>query len=410
MMTKSMCATLVALFVSLGAAPSQGEEATKQVFEVPDLPFPASPAASALSRDAEPVLRPSTLREFATSLNGVVGKDGRVAKSISVAITPLAFKLRMPGDYQTNDARRIWENTQFSLATVFDDKADGKTASRQRIALGISVPLFDRADPRLGKSEWHQCIAKEVGIPSATRSTAFLTAQGRVDLLQWELDELKKQSAGGTDQAGRIRKATELATAKRDLEAAQTELNEFKTKSAALRTKCIKVHQDKAGNAAALSLAFAQTWADSGGEKPDLTRDARYAWLNYRGGVVDGQRYVLQARAAFDAIDEGSTPIAQRRYDSRQIAARYAFEEADNWHLSLAAANERRRFDATGKRNDVRTFIGSADFKWAKDSWLRLSVGRKRTSDGASEPVVNATFDWGFAKTPIESALDSAAR
>jgi hypothetical protein len=345
------------------------------------------------------------VREFATSLNGVVGKGGNIAKSINVAITPIAFKLRMSPDYQSNAARRVWENTQFSLATVFNDKADGMTASRQRVALGVSVPLFDRSDPRLATSEWGKCIARSVTLPIGKARSSLLTGAGKVVYLEGELDALKKKVPPIQSEINSSIK--ELNDAKETVEVLSEQIVELKKNAATARTTCLKEHQDAAKNASALTVAFAQTWSDAVGAKPVLERDARFAWLNYRGGFVDGQRYVLQARVAFDAIADGTDPIAERRYDARQIAARYAFEEAENWHLSLAGAKERRIFDKTGKREDVRTFIGSADFKLAKDTWLRLSVGRKHSSDGTSEPVVNATFDWGFAK---KSMLDANAK
>lgn len=427
MIARLLCG-IAALLICVGSVAQGAKEDSDSKKEeaitiaVPDIPFPESPAATALSRDADPVLRPSTAREFAASVNGLVDRNGRIAKGVSITITPMAFAVREPKGYQEGSFTQIYQNTQFSIATVLNDKADGKSNNGQRLALGIRIPIFDKSDPRTATWEgtFRDCIGK-FGKEVARTKQLKLTLPGQIELMKTEeleplvkqLDALKKQAGASLTDGQKIgisAKAGDIEKKKEEIANLEADLVSQKDAQAAVPKKlaaCAADHLNRSKSdpafAPAFHVAFAQTWTDVGVDKADLRKDARYLWLNFRGGVPSTKhRYVLQARATQNAIDPGTTPIAERIYDSSQAAARYFAEQKDDWHLSLAGAYERRKFDASGKTSNVRTLLVGSDFKWAKDKWLRLTLGRERKSDGQSQPTVNATFDWGFEAAPLQ--------
>jgi hypothetical protein len=114
-----------------------------------DRPLSAAPAFVALDETPETVNNPSTPREFAASLlNGVDGK-GVLQTGLAVDVAPYQLffgpqtSLR---DYRDSYFTRLLYNTNFSLGTT---KAATGSDKAQRLALGVSVNLFDKGDPRL---------------------------------------------------------------------------------------------------------------------------------------------------------------------------------------------------------------------------------------------------------------------
>ena len=415
---------------------------------VPDIPFPESPAAAALSRESDPILRPSTVREFAASLITLTDRTGKFSPGISLAVAPAQLIGRRPVDYAKNPLKRALFNTQISLATVADQTA-GAQAKAQRIALGLRIPIFDLADPALATVDnaFIQCRDKFIRNEVTNKGlfddieSAFLLEEKQAELAlkKNEMNELLAAERNQRLIEQRIARAkrenkpvdvsdtAELAKVKErvlrlksSIDPVKVEITQLEGLATASAAKGI-VFQTKAKIAMkacadlwfefvkqnpqathGLHFAVAQTWTDVGTSKADLQRDARYLWLTYRGGFSESQRYLLQAKQVRSAIEAGTTPVAERRYDGNQVAARYLMGRDDTWNFLLTGGYEKRKYEVSGKTDKVRSLLLGADFKFMEDKWFRVNVGREHKSIGGSQATVNATFDWGFSAKPIE--------
>lgn len=118
-----------------------------------DQPIAAAPAFVALGVTPETVARPETPRKFAAGLiSGIDGK-GKLQGGLAMTAAPMQV---FSGDQATYEKytergvggflyRALW-NTSFSLATT---RAASDTDKTQRVAAGLSITLWDQADPRM---------------------------------------------------------------------------------------------------------------------------------------------------------------------------------------------------------------------------------------------------------------------
>jgi hypothetical protein len=346
-----------------------------------DLAIPESPAAASLS-NGEPVLKPSTPREFATSILGLVDRKGKFSPGVSVEVAPYllakgptrisGYANKGPGGY----ALRSLVGTQVSLATSSADQATGKA---QRMALGLRVPIFDLGDPRMDHT-LDTCFRllpppkfpKDVD-PEALPVTEDLPAEVKAALKQ-----------------------------------------------------CYAASKLRNWNAAAMSVAFAQLYADEGTERADLRRQGRTFWVNLAlpfGAetqrlvpVGDKQmtvktsagQIILQGRLAKDAIDSGDSPVDERRYDGTAYGGRLRWG-SDRFNVHLGGSRERRKFDLSGRRDDSTTYAGGFEGRVMKDLWVRVNIGRERKESTGSDPFANFVLSWSSESEPAFDPRPRAA-
>ena len=170
---------------------------------------------------------------------------------------------------------------------------------------------------------------------------------------------------------------------------------------------CSKKHWDNVGANPAkydsLIFAIAQSWADQGtDEKANYQKDARYVWLVYSTGFSADSKMLFQARAVRDAIDGGTTPILQRKYDANGGSARY-FLNKDDYHVSVGYGGERRKFPIGDRKVSVGIVSASVDYKVADEWWLRYSYAQERKSGTGTAPQSTVTFNYGKKSEPIHA-------
>jgi hypothetical protein len=126
---------------------------------VADLPVPESPAFAALSLSPETIIRPSTPREFATSLLNGVDRNGHLQTGVAVDVAPyLVFegsKITL-GAYQASSVTRVLSRTTVSVATTKGATEDDKSI---RLATGVHTTVFDTEDPRVNNDALFDCFA-----------------------------------------------------------------------------------------------------------------------------------------------------------------------------------------------------------------------------------------------------------
>ena len=250
---------VVALFLAQQAR-SQAPTASAPVeITVPSFPVPESPAGSAIANNSEPTLRPSTPKEFAASLVGLVDRKGKIQPGVVIQYRLGSPVKRMPKDYQSNMLTRIRLNSEISFATTLaeQDSASGKRA--QKSALGLKVPIIDNTDPRLPISGFSKCAEEAYG-------KGIVVPKGA----KHPVDENDNPITGLNDA---------------DLKKALAD--------------CSKKHWDNVGANPAkydsLIFAIAQSWADQGtDEKANYQKDARYVWLVYSTGFGVDSKILFQ--------------------------------------------------------------------------------------------------------------------
>jgi len=336
---------------------------------VPSFPIPESPAGAAISNNGEPTLRPSTPKEFAASLVGLVDRNGKLKPGVAMQYRLGTSIARMPSDYRENMLTRLRLNTEISFATTVSGQDAAKGKQGQQTALGLKIPIIDNTDPRLKNSNFSRCAEQ-----------AYRSGGGVVI----PPDAPYPQNEKGNPVIALDGEAVKLAL-----------------------TKCSKAHWEDVKNNPAkydsLTFAIAQTWADQGtDDKANYQKDARYMWLVYSTGFSSDTKFLIQARAIRDAIDTGTTPILQRKFDSNGASARL-FLTKDDYHLSIGYGSQRKKFSFGGKQENVATVTGAVDYKIADEWWLRYSYAQERKSASGTSPVSTVTVNYGKKTEPIHA-------
>lgn len=336
-----------------------------------DLAVPESPAAAALSGNFETTLKPSTAREFTSSLLALRDKKGGFAPGVSLEVTPSFFTSRdfLPDNYRSSPLTRMMLNTQISLATGDRDETKGRV---QKVAAGIRIPLYDEGDVRWDPNGiFGKCAKAHIKPPTLPTPPIGPPGESAHPL---DAEELK---------------AIEV---------------------------CKKAFRHASWNAQSLVFGAGQVWADNATTDEKLQSGARYFWLSYgrpfgawvrseskeTNKVTDIQsrpgQIILQLRRIQQALKDGTEPEAERRYDSNAGALRVRYGSED-FNLSLAGSAERRSYDI-GKRENVRVITGGIERRMATDWWLRITLGNERRGSTTDSPFVFFNLAWSKENEP----------
>lgn len=140
---------------------SQSEEKIKELSEdivQSTYAVPKIPALEIISADPNTIARPTTAREFATSLYNAIDATGNVKQGLAFEIKP-NYIFKEPIDlnnYQNNKMAYMLENTQISIATV----ATSGDSSSTDLSWGIRIVIFDKTDPMVNQA-FTQAVAQQ---------------------------------------------------------------------------------------------------------------------------------------------------------------------------------------------------------------------------------------------------------
>jgi len=147
-MKHALITSLLLCFFSNQFAFSQTDEKVKEASEEiiqSTYSIPKIPALEIVSADPNTISRPTTAREFATSLYNAIDATGRVKQGLAFEVKP-NFIFKEPinlQEYQNNKMAYILENTQVSLATV----ATSGDSSSTDLSWGLRIVFYDATDP-----------------------------------------------------------------------------------------------------------------------------------------------------------------------------------------------------------------------------------------------------------------------
>lgn len=115
-------------------------DAAVQLYTIPE-----SPAFTFFNIAPAKITKPTTTRDFVTSLVNAIDESGRVRQGLALEVEGSRILGKQPSlaQYQQRGMATIIARSQFSLATV---RAAGDTTSTD-LSYGLRIPLFDAGDP-----------------------------------------------------------------------------------------------------------------------------------------------------------------------------------------------------------------------------------------------------------------------
>lgn len=395
----SLGLTVLLMFVSIahaqdpvGSAVSKLEENTKaptmedKLREVSiDLSVPKSPAFTALGLTPESVVRPTSPRAFATSLLSGADPRGNIQTGVAVETAPY---LLYAGNnvtlkqYNDNYGILLASRTQFSFATA---KGANDEDEATRIALGLFVTPFDRADPRTDK-KLLECFKNRIGTVHD-------------DAVKFQ-DEIAPLVANGSPEwPTRLEKA----------------IDQFEKRAANEADVCRDEARKRNWNASAWSIGVAPTWTAPKGNASDLDWSGVGLWTSISygfekiPGLQENAQVLWHTRYRSDELaPDPSGSGAFFKQNTLTLAgqlriAGFSFRETTggpdlNFLFEAAYVKEDRQ-----GRPDEKLFRYTAgiDYRIADNLYLDVSIGTEDgRKDGRDGRFGMAGLKWGFSDKP----------
>jgi len=309
-----------------------------------DRPLPAAPAFVALDASPETVTRPTTPRELAASLVNGVDRQGILQSGIAIETAPYALlfgKNVSLEDYQAQTAAgfmtRLAYNTGLSIGTT--KAADD--SKQVRLAVGLSVTIFDKGDARLDPDF----------IPKA-----------RATFQAHPLPPLPRNATEAERQAWLEKQHQAAADIEADFE------------------KYLEAQRRKAWAASSWLIAAAPTWQADDGRTDHLRGDGFSAWTTYAYGFEEfpslygklqfighlryrqGEHVIATDDATHQADQDSFLAAGRLRYGSPELNISAEAGYIRIWH---------------GLEGDADAFRYGAvlEKKISENVWLTISAG-----------------------------------
>jgi hypothetical protein len=334
-----------------------------------DLTVPESPAFTVLGVNPETVTRPTTAREFATSILNGVDQRGNFQSGVALDFAPyLTFFGQQTSlfSYRHSLMERFLARTQFSFATTKGVTDSDKSA---RLALGLRLTLWDTGDPRLDNA-LDACYADALN--------------------------------------NRRLEANELRTFPGETAAQKAErLVNRKAVLAELVKPCNDAARKRNWNASGWIVGVAPSWISQTGQTRDYGWNGGGFWTSVAYGfdnvsaLKDNSQLILHARYRSNEI----VPDAENQgqffsQDSAFFGGRLRMapgKEASSI-FSLEGNYIRSRRDKGAFDSSYRYSLG-LEKKLADNVWFSLALGGQGgRSDGTNQPFVLSSFKWGFSQ------------
>jgi hypothetical protein len=351
-------------------AEATGSEADNITQRDVDLSVPESPAFTVLGVTPETVTRPTTPREFATSLLNGVDQKGNFQTGIALDFVPF---LTFFGDqtslfsYKHNRLERFLARTQLSFATTKGTTTEDKAA---RLALGLRLTLLDKGDPRLD-GKLNECYTDALNDP--------------------RLDADDLVTPPGPENPDD--KALRLANREKIL--------------AEVVKPCNDTARKRNWNGTGWIVGAAPSWISETGETKNFHWNGAGLWTSFAYGfegvsaLKDNSQLILHARYRTNEIVPDTANAGQfLSQDSHFFGGRLRMApgSAAKSIFSLEGSYIRSRLNKGLYDNSTRFSLG-LEQRIADGIWFSLALGGQGgRADGANKPFVLTSFKWGFDK------------
>jgi len=344
-----------------------------------DLAVPESPAFTVLGLTPETVVRPSSPREFASSLLNGVDRHGNFQSGVALDFAPyltLAADEMTLGQYRSNYKLRFLSRTQFSFANTKGASDDDKSV---RLGLGLRFTLWDRGDPH-SDDLLMDCFTKVGGA----------------------LFNLPIPSILPPDQLPANTSAADKALSTAVWEAYELKQKEFDSGKNEGYEQCRAEGRKRNWNKSSWIGAFAPSWISPTGLSKNFNWNGAGFWTSVAYGFE-----------GVPSLEKHSQLIFHARYRSNEQVAdpnnKGKFLNQDSLFLGtrLRVGNENSTASFEGSlvrsRSGDQRFDNSARYsvglerRIADNLWFALAFGGDSgRSDGENKGFVLTSFKWGF--------------
>ncbi|HKO98837.1 MAG TPA: hypothetical protein VJU86_17690 [Pyrinomonadaceae bacterium] len=333
-----------------------------------DLSVPESPAFTVLGVTPETVTRPTTPREFATSLLNGVDQRGNFQTGLALDFVPF---LTFFGDqtslfsYKRSRLERFLARTQLSFATTKGATTEDKSA---RLALGVRLTLLDKGDPRLDE-ELNNCYRDALNDP--------------------RLDDFDTPPNAEAPEV----KARRLASREKIL--------------AEVVKPCNDEARKRNWNGTGWIVGAAPSWISETGETKNFHWNGGGFWTSLAYGfegvsaLQDNSQLILHARYRNNEIVPDTANAGQfLSQDSYFFGGRLRIAPGSGAKsiFSVEGNYIRSRLNKGLYDNSTRFSLG-LEQRIADGIWFSLALGGQGgRADGENKPFVLTSFKWGFDK------------
>jgi hypothetical protein len=334
-----------------------------------DLMVPESPAFTVLGVNPETVTRPTTAREFATSLLNGVDQRGNFQSGVAFDFAPyLTFFGEQTSlfSYRHSAMERFLARTQLSFATTKGVTEEDKSA---RLGLGLRLTLWDKGDPRLD-TVLDGCYTDALN-DSRLQAAELRTFPG-------ETDAQKGQRL--------VRRKAVLAEVVKP---------------------CNDSSRKRNWNASGWIVGVAPSWISQSGQTKDFHWNGGGFWTSLAYGFDNVSALKGNSQLIFHARYRNNeiVPDAQNKgkffsEDSMFFGGRLRMAPGSeaNSIFSLEGNYIRSRRNKGAFDSSYRYSLG-LEKKLADNIWFSLALGgQSGRSDGTNQAFVLSSFKWGFSQ------------
>ncbi len=362
-----------------------------------DMSVPESPAFTALGLTPQTVTRPTSPRQFATSLLNGVDTNGNFQSGLALDFVPylmLTGSQSTLREYQTQYITRLLSRTQLSFATTKGASDDDKS---MRLALGLNITLWDRGDPRTD-DQLMTCLS--------TMKLPNPPLQLEPELL--EDPPSSQDSAIFAEQQKRYNAAVKnFAVASQNYAKDQARYEKEKLETIefnnAVSSKCRDESRKRNWNRSSWTIAAAPSWISTTGQTKNFVWNGGGFWTSLAygfegiGGLKDRSQLILHGRYRNrEQVPDPATPGAFLSQNSSFFGSRFR-HGSPTFNGSFEYTFLRTRPAGKAVDNSARLSLGF-ERRIAGDTWFTLALGGETgRADGKNNGFVLSSFKWAFS-------------
>jgi hypothetical protein len=410
---------------------ANGEDEKVSVLNL-DLAIPESPAFAVLGLTPEAVVRPTTLREFVTTLLNGVDRRGNLQSGVAIDVAPWRLGEAQEGEdgltireYRRSYIKQVLLRSKVSIGSAVGTSSEDRSA---RVALGFTTTPFDAGDPVLDRqltrdlrNAW-QTLQREMGDeltptpPARPRPVVYDSVSAYQRAMQDYSERLGKDAQPLPDLVP-AKQLTNLTPEQRKsyLESYVEQLQIYgmavfqSLTTAATRARqaryvelidaAFEEAKDRNWNASSWTLGIVPSFISTNGNLGDLHENALGFWTSYAQRLGNSAQVLLHARY----LDNEMVPDPEQvssflEQDSRVLGLRFRLG-SPSLGFSLEGVHVRDSQESGSDDTYHRLSVGS-EFKVAQNYWLAFSVGGEGGHTTENESFVLGALKWGFNTNP----------
>ncbi|MEW6209504.1 MAG: hypothetical protein AB1631_14140 [Acidobacteriota bacterium] len=331
-----------------------------------DLSVPESPAFTVLGLTPQTVIRPTSPRQFASSLLNGIDQRGNLQSGLALDAAPY---LIYAGDrltlkrYRESYFLRFLARAQTSFATTKGASEGDKSI---RAAVGFNFTLMDKGDPH-SDADLMKCFKDKLQLPPPPSS---ISPTGEIVLS--EEDQRKR--------------------------------DEISAKNVAAAEECRAEGRKRNWNRSSWVIALAPAWISPTGETRDFRYDGGGIWTSiaygFEGvpGLENTSQLIFHARYRDnETVPEPDMEGQFFRQDGLFLGLR-GRAGTENSSVSFEGVFQRLRRVGMPFDNSSRLALG-LERKIADNIWFDVAFGGQTdVPDGKRKGFVLTTFRWGFSQ------------